>query len=211
MATSYGRSPEFKTPRCRLSFAQSLFKPRAAQEGAPKKYGCTLIFADGVDRSGLDGAVRQVIVDTWGDKGLERAKAGLIKSPFLPGDGKEARNKSTGELQPGMGPGLFFIRPTANEEHRPVVLFRSAHTPATEEEVYSGCYGFAVLNAFAWHNAQNGDGVSFGIRMFQKKEDGERLAGGGPIDPEKWHEAIEDAGPAPAETRTGAGAGGLFG
>ena len=210
MATNYARSPEFKTPLCRLSFAQSLFTARTPDGGGKKKFGCTLIFAKTVDRAALDNAVKQVIIDTWGDKGLERAKQGLIKSPFLAGDGKEARNKTSGELHPGMGPDVFFIRPSANEDHKPVVLFKSPHIPATQDEVYSGCIGFAVLNAFAWNNAQNGDGVSFGIRMFQKKQDGERLAGGGPIDAEKWHEKIADEGDAPASTKDGAGAAGLF-
>jgi hypothetical protein len=206
----YARSEDFKSPPCRLSFAQSLFKPRSVSGGA-EKYGCTLIFEKNVDRRLLDAAVRFCIVETWGEKGLQRAKDGLIKSPFLDGAGKEGRNKETGEFQPGMGPDVFFIRPSATVDYPPIVLYRSPNIPATEEEVYSGCYGFAVLNAFAWNNSQSGDGVSFGIKMFQKKSDGERLGGGGPINPEKWHEKIEDAGEAPPETRNGAGASGLFG
>ena len=38
------RSPDFKTPECRLSYASSLYKPRAQSEGGEPKYGCTLIF-----------------------------------------------------------------------------------------------------------------------------------------------------------------------
>lgn len=207
-----GRSEEFRTPICRLSYAQTLFKPRAQEKGKEEKYGCTLIFPKSTDRAALDAAVREAIVGRWGDPGLERAKNGLIKSPFLAGDGKEARNKETGELHPGMGPEVFFIRTTATKEYPPVVRYRSSTIPATEEEVYSGCYGFAVLNAFAWHNAQNGDGVSFGIRYFQKTADGERLGnGGGLVNVDKYYEKIEDAGDAPESTKSGQGAGGLFG
>lgn len=221
MANKFARSADFKTPDARLSFAQTLFKPRASEEGGKQKYGCTLIFpksamtektckmVDGKMAS-LQDIVAGVIIEQWGEKGLERAKAGLIKSPFLAGDGKEARNKTTGELHPGMGPDVFFIRTTANADRRPQVSSTpAAMIPATEDEVYSGCEGFAVLNCFAWNNAQNGDGVSFGIQMFFKKRDGERI-GGGSSSPDAWTETVEDHGAAPSETKTGAGAGGLF-
>lgn len=203
------RTEDFKTPICRVSYAFGLFKARASEDGGKEKFGCTLIFPN-KDRAPLDEQVKNVIVGEWGDKGLQMAKDGLIKSPFLTGDGKEARNKTTGELHPGLGPDVFFIRPSSIYE--PVVRFRSANVPATEAEVYSGCYGFAVLNAFAWNNAKTGNGVSFGIQFFQKTAEGERLGGGGgAIDAFKWHEKIEDAGDAPEATKSGQGAGGLFG
>lgn len=198
------RGTEFRTPECRLSFAQGLFK-----KNDRGKYAPSLIFAKTVDRSALDKALRDVIVEAWGDKGLEKAKAGLIKSPFLAGDGKEARSKKTGDLHPGMGPDVFFIRPTTTIE--PVVRYKSANIPATEQEVYSGCYGFAVLQAFAWNNDESGDGVSFGVNYFQKLRDGDRLAGSGGTDANQWFESIEDTGAAPEETKSGQGAGGLFG
>jgi hypothetical protein len=203
------RSSDFMTDLCRVSFAGSLFKPRAQQEGGVEKYGCTLIFSKTCDRSALDAAVKGVIIAQWGDKGLERAKAGLIKSPFLDGAGKEARNKKTGELHPGFGPDVFFLR--VQSIRQPVLRYRSEHIPATEEEIYSGCYGKAVLNAFAWNNPQNGDGISFGIQFFQKISDGERLGGSGGVDAAKWMESVPDEGAAPEATRGGAGASGLFG
>jgi len=206
----FARSEDFKTPPCRLSFAQNLFKARSQEEGKPPKYGCTLIF--GLEhRAALEKHVADVIREQWGDKGVERAKNGAIKSPFLSGTGREARNKQTGDLHPGMGEGVFFIRTQANEDRPPVVHYKSANIPATQDEVYSGCRGFAVLNAFAWNHPTNGDGVSFGIQYFQKTQDDERIGGSGGVDPEKWHEKIDDEGDAPAETKTGAGAGGLFG
>ena len=203
------RSTDFKTPLARVSFAGSLFTARAQQEGATPKYGCTLIFDKSIDRTALDAAVKQVIVSQWGDKGLERAKAGLIKSPFLDGNGKEARNKKTGELHPGFGPDVFFLR--VQSVRAPTLRYKSEHLPATEDEIYSGCYGKAVLNAFAWTNPQNGDGISFGIQFFQKIKDGDRLGGGGGVNASSWMETVPDEGDAPEATRTGAGAGGLFG
>ena len=203
------RADDFKSPLCRLSYAQSLFKARANEGGGAPKFGCTLIFPK-ADRPALEKIVAKVIQDQWGPQGLERARKGLIKSPFLAGDGKEAHSKKTGELNAGLGPDVFFIRPTANEDRPPRVWYRDPNHQETEDVVYSGCYGKAVLNAFAW-SAASGDGVSFGILGYQKLQDGERLGGSGGIDPEKWSETIADDGPVPETAKTGAGAAGLFG
>jgi hypothetical protein len=201
------RGENFRAPDCRLSFAQDLFKPRKNDQGN-EKWGCTLIFSN-EHRAALEKEIAKVIVEEWGEAGLERARKGLIKSPFLAGDGKEARNKTTGDLHPGMGEHVFFIRPSSNDQVP--IRYKDAHIPATQDEVYSGCYGFAVLNAFAWNNEKNGDGVSFGINYFQKLRDGDRLGSSGGGDPSEFFEQIEDTGSAPEETKGGAGAGGLFG
>ena len=202
------RSEDFKSPPCRLAFSNQLFKPKAVIDGGAKKYSCTLIF-ENKHRAALEQVVGKVIVEEWGEKGLVRAKAGAIKSPLLAGDGKEARSKQSGEVHAGFGPGMFFIRCTAQEDRKPVVLWNSKEMQATSEEVYSGCYGFAVLNCFTWNHPSSGDGVSFGIRMFQKTRDGEPLGGGGPLDVDKWYEHVEDEG-MQAASKTG-GASSLFG
>ena len=203
------RSDDFKTPMCRLSYAQSLYKPRA-QDGGKPKYGCTLIFPKSA-KAELEAKVAEVLKAEWGEKFPGMIKAGLIKSPFLAGDGREARNKTTLELHPGMGADVFFIRTQANEDRAPWVRWKDKNTQETEANVYSGCYGRAVVNLFAWTHPTNGSGVSFGILGFQKLSEGERLGGSGGSDPEKWVETIEDAGEAPASTRNGQGAASLFG
>jgi len=206
---SDGRSEDFKTPTCRLLYAQSLFKPRAAEEGGKEFYQATLVFATTVDRSALNSAVKDAIIKKWGDQGLVRAEKGLIRNPFLKGDGPEAHNKKTGELNPGLGPDVFFIRVRSN--FAPVIRWKSPNIPATEDEVYSGCFGFAALHAFAWSNSKNGDGVTFGIDYFQKTGEGEKLGGSGGVDPNKYYEKLENTGETPAEAKSGAGAGGFFG
>jgi hypothetical protein len=203
------RSKTFKTPLCRLSFAGGLFKAKQVNNQGAVKFSATLIFPL-VDRKILEPYVREVIVEKWGEKGLEKAKAGIIRSPFLAGDGKEARNKTTGEVSGGLGPDVFFIRVQAGPDRPPFVTWKDPNVRETEEFVYSGCYGKAVLNAFAWHNDTGGDGVSFGIDGFQKLKEGERL-GGERTAPDKYHETVEDVGDAPTETRDGRGASALFG
>ena len=207
------RSEDFKSPPCRIAFAQGLFKARAVTEGGRKTFNCTMIF-DEKHRGTLESVVRDVIVEEWGEKGLARAKVGGIRNPILNGDGKEARSKQTGELHPGFGPGLIFIRCSANEDRPPQVRYISPEVPATQEEIYSGCYGFAALAAFAWNHPQNGDGVSFGIRYFQKTRDGENIGGYKPLDVHEWHEQVDEDPDMQNVVKLGdkgKGAGNLFG
>ena len=212
MANTQARSEDFKTELCRLSYAQALFKARSQEEGGKKKFSPTLIFLKSYKQV-LEKIVAKVISEQWGLEGLKRASKMIIKSPFLAGDGKEAHSKKTGDLHPGMGPDVFFVRATANEDRQPYVWFRNPEIREVDDsEVYSGCFGKAVLNAFTWANAAGGEGVSFGISKFQKLKEGERL--GNPsaeADADKWHETIADEGPAPETTKNGGGAAGLFG
>jgi hypothetical protein len=214
-------SADFKTPICRFSYVQGMFTPTKRTDDAGKpmldrngneiiKWGCTLIFPKATtDRSAFDNALKQVITEEWGEGGLLKAKNGLIRTPFLDGDGKEARNKKTGELHDGMGPDVWFIRVSTSRE--PMVRYRSMNVPATASEIKSGDWGHAAINAYTWHHEKNGDGVSFGIQFLQKTKDGESLGGGGGVNVEDYFEKIADAGDAPAATKTGAGAEGLFG
>ena len=221
---AFASSENFKTPIGRFSYVQNMFtrvskKDNAGnvimKDGKPvTEQQMTLIFNNSDDRSAFEAAIKSVIVEQWGEKGLERAKAGLIRLPFLKGDGKEARNKKTGEINPGLGEDKWFIR-VATRMEAPI-RFRSANIPATfgnsDDQIKSGDFGFAVLHAYAWHNDQNGDGVSFGIDYLQKTKAGESLGGsGGGVNVDDVFEQVEDAGEAPASTKSGEGAGGLFG
>ena len=214
-----GRSELFKTPECRFSYIQNAFKPKQKtnDDGSPKlnrdgtpamAYEVTLIFDRSVDMTPFHNAIREAIVSKWGDKGLEWAKADMIRNPILAGDGKFARSQKTGEINPGLGPDKFFIR--CSSQMPPSIVYRHPNIPATPAEVKSGDYGWAVINAFAWENDKGGKGVSFGFAAIQKLRDGEPLGGSGGIKTEDWFEQIPDAGPAPAATAS-RGAAGMFG
>ena len=129
-------SGDFKSPLGRLSYARDLFKARA-NKGSKEKFGCTLIFPNSDKKFFLD-IIKKVITEEWGPAGLARADKGLIKIPLLAGDGKEAHNKTTGELNAGMGSDVFFIRPTANADRVPRVWWKDPNRQETEETVYSG-------------------------------------------------------------------------
>lgn len=183
-------SGEFLSPEGRLAFSDGLFEKRSV-DGLKFNYGCTLIF-DNEHKAVFDEKVKKVILIKWDEKGLRDFERGVIKNPLLDGDGPQARSKQSGELWAGFGPGLFFIRPNANEDAPPRVLWKSQHVDATKEEVYSGCFGKAVLNAYTWENPSGGRGVSFGIRAFRKTRDGESTGGRAPFDPGKWFVDLND-------------------
>lgn len=199
------RSPDFKTPLARLSYP-NLFKPQTKDDGK-LQYNCTLLIPKSADIAELKASILNVAKEAWPANGVQRLQQGLIKAPLLDGDGPQGLNKKTGERHAGYA-GHYFIRCIANAD-RPPRLFNKKLHPATQDDIYAGCYVYAVINAFSWSNPKNGDGVSFGMTYVQAAKDGERLGGGAPP-AEKFFEAIADEGAAPVETQGGAGAGGLF-
>jgi hypothetical protein len=184
-------SGEFLSPEGRLAFSDGLFEKRS-QDGVKFNFGATLIFPEGPDRDFFMEKIRSVVAMKWGDRGQRDFDNKLIKSPLLDGNGPQAHSKTSGELWAGFGPDTFFIRANANEDAQPRVFWKSRHIDATKEEVYSGCYGVAVLNAYTWENPSGGRGVSFGIRAFRKTKDGDSLGGRAPFNPDKWFVDLGD-------------------
>lgn len=191
MTTKLHRTNVFKSPLMRVAFAQGLFTSRTStrDDGSSiEKFDCTLILplADKEGLAVLQKAVAEVVMAQWGEKGLERFAKGFIKNPILKGDGKEAHDKE-GNLRAGLGPDICFIRVGSGKKPG---VYNHDVLPAKEEDVRSGYWGYAALNAYAWHNAKNGDGVSFGIDMFQVVKPDEILGGSGRIDPSALFDRI---------------------
>lgn len=169
-----------KGPLMRVSYAYGLFKPRENDSGN-KIYSATFILPkeDAVGMKQLQSMVAECVMGEWGEKGVERFKKGLIKNPMLDGAGKEAHDKD-GNLREGLGSDFIFIRPSSQ---KPPKVFDAKVLPASESDVQSGYWGYPVLNCFAWHNPKNGDGVSFGVSMFQMTKKDDVLAGSDGGDP----------------------------
>lgn len=206
------RSADTRTPLGRFAFTEGLFKIQTNDQGR-KSWNVTILFPKGADISVLEKAALDAAVEEWGDKAGQMIKDGIIKSPFLDGDGKQGKSKKTGAPHAGF-PGNRFIRCTSGEEYRPKVVDRNVQPVLTREGFPSGSYGYAIVNAFTWENRENGKGITFGISAVQvsKVATGDDvLGGGGGVDPEDVFEKLPDEGDAPADTKSGAGAAGLFG
>lgn len=203
------RSEDVKTPEARLSFADGLWELQVDDKGN-KSWTCSLLWPKSIDLGALKTVAAKACEEEWPGKSVAWLKDGTIKNPFLDGDGKQGRSKKTGEAHPGY-PGHTFIRCKSGEAYRPKLVDKKVLPITSKDGCYSGCYGFAVVNAYTWDNKEQGKGVSFGISMFQVAKDGERLGGGGAGNPEEYFETLPDEGAAPEKTKDGAGAGGLFG
>jgi len=174
-------SGNFRAPEARLSFSDGLWEPVSqGADGSEKKYGCTLIWHK-KHRDALIRPVRHVVQVKWGEKGLIDFDAGRIKNPIFTGKDKQAYSATTGERWAGFDDDCIFIRAKNNDDSPPRVLWRSRVVEATKQEVYSGCYGNPVLNAYTWEHPTGGRGVTFNLIMFQKTRDAESLGGRRPL------------------------------
>ncbi len=173
----------FRSPLARISYAKGLYEMN--EDG---KHSVTLIFPK-TELAPIQQAVADVVLNEWGEKGIQRFKDGLIKNPILDGTSKSARNKTSGDLHPGMGPDVCFIRPWSK---KPVKCFGPDVLPMDASDVKAGWGGHAVLTPFAWHNSEQGDGVGFWISMWQHIKEDEVLGGGEP-DPNKMFEKVATA------------------
>jgi hypothetical protein len=208
------RAEDIKTPVNIASYTRDLFTARERENGT-KGYGVTFIFDKEQDLSKLHQNALEAAEAEWPGKPVrEWIKDGTIKSPFLDGDSKQGRDQE-GNQRPELK-GKTFIRCTSGENFPPKVFGRNGVSRITDpSEIPSGSKTLGVVNAFAWENKKNGKGISFGVSIVQlhTKAEGAAVLGGsgsGP-DPEKFLEKLSDEGDAPAETKSGAGAGGLFG
>ena len=70
--------------------------------------------------------------------------------------------------------GCYFIN--ANSKDKPQIVDKKVKPILDPKEVYSGCYGRASINFYAFN--QNGNkGIACGLGNLQKLEDGEPLSG----------------------------------
>ena len=68
----------------------------------------------------------------------------------------------------------------ANTLRRPSVVDRDLNPIMEREDFYSGCYGRASINFYAFNVSSKG--IAAGLNNLQKLEDGEPLAGGSTAD-----------------------------
>lgn len=229
------RSENFKLQNVRLTFA-NIFRPQKVEENGVVKFqfNATLLYPKstpaltGILQVGTETNIQDltasVCKEAWGDAAIELIKTGVIKSPFLDGDGPQGVSKKTGKRHAGFE-GHKFIRTARpkfkpGEDANPPELYGATLGAdgklvklTSPKDMYSGCYVHAVLNIMAWEHPQSGKGLSFGLQMLQFAKDGERLGGeGGPDAGSFFQGAAPDKAPdkAPATTKTGDGAGGLF-
>lgn len=209
-----GRSVELKTPLMRFSFVNCLVpqdqeKERDGKLIKVKTWNLVGLVAKSVDLSTMHEAAFAAAKEAWNDEDKIKKwlKEETLKTPFLDGDGKQAISKKNGERYDGYA-GHTFVRFAT--ERAPKMVTQKMQPVTTEDELYSGCYGYIVTQALAYDHPKSGKGISFGLNMLQVAKHGEKF-GGQSSAPEEHFEKIEDEGDAPSSTKEGKGAAGLFG
>ena len=156
----------------RLSYVH-IFQPRATTEGGEKKYSLTLLIPKSNTelvakiRAAIEAA-KQAGAATFGGK-----VPANLRIPLRDGDLERPDDDTYA--------GCWFIN--ASSKTKPGVVKRvkidgenKLIEVTNEEDVYSGCYGFASVNFFAY-SASGNKGIAAGLNNVLKTRDGEYLGG----------------------------------
>lgn len=177
-------STQITTGKVRFSYC-NLFTPRAASEGAAEKYSVTLLIpkSDKATLAKIKAAMeaaKAVYIERNGNKKLPAN----LKSTLHDGDGERPNG---GEFGPECK-GCYVI--TVSSNNKPVIV-NADKTPLTEpSELYSGCYGRAIINFYVY-DTQGNKGISAGLNGVMKLYDGEPL-GGSVVTDSDWDDGWED-------------------
>lgn len=147
----------------------NVFEPTALNDGDTPKYNICLLIPKS-DTKTLEAIRNAVEAAKTAGKSKLADKNGKIPSTIkLPlRDGDEERSDDPAYE------GMMFIN--ANSTRKPTVVDKDLNPIMSQEEFYSGCYGRASINFYAF-NVQS-KGIAAGLQNLQKLEDGEMLAGG---------------------------------
>jgi len=150
------------TGKVRFSYAH-VHKPQAMDEQAEAKYSVSILVPKGdkVTLNKIKAAVENAKASgilKWGGKIPKN-----LKTPLRDGD----IDKEDDDVYAGH----FFF--TASSKRKPEIVDANRDPIMSADEFYSGCFGRASLNFYAYANKSNG--VACGLNNLQKLEDGERL------------------------------------
>ena len=160
-------STKVVTGKVRFSYV-NIFRSRSFGDGQDAKYSICLLIPKSDKatvkkiRAAIDEAVQDGISSKWNGK-----KPANLKLPLR--DGDEERAEEAPEYE-----GMFFLN--ANSTQKPGIVDKDLNEILDPDEVYSGCWGRASINFYAF-NVNVNRGVGVGLNNIQKLKDGDRLGG----------------------------------
>ena len=153
------------TGKVRFSYLH-VWEPAAVEEGSQKKYSVSLI----IPKSDTDTVSR---IKNAIQSALEAGKAKFggkipasLKLPLRDGDIERADDDAYLNS--------WFLN--ANSSKQPGIVDQNVQPILRQDEIYSGCYGRASINFFAF-NTNGNKGIACGLNNIQKLSDGELLGG----------------------------------
>lgn len=152
----------------RFSYAH-VFEPKAAEEGGKEKYSVSILIPkknknllaeieDAIDAACDEGAAKFKNKDPY--------KIKKFKWPLR--DGDEERDDDEAYEN------MMFVNATSDRQ--PGIVDRDRDEIIDEDDFYSGCWGRASINFYAFNTSGN-MGIACGLNNLQKLKDDERLSG----------------------------------
>jgi hypothetical protein len=167
------------TPKGRVSFP-TLFTPKATGKngsGTPQ-WSVQILLKKGDAEAEkfikeLQAAMKLAVTTKWPDEAKRPRK---LASALKDGDTWEGEDGFLKKEKYAEVAGHWVINAN-NKKRKPKVVDADVSEILDPEEVYSGCWGRASFQVYAYENEKNG--VGFSLQNFQKQDDGERFGGGG--------------------------------
>ncbi len=159
-------STKVKTGKVRFSYAH-VWEPKAKEEGQEKKYSVAILIPK-TDKKTLNDINAAIAEATEAGKVKFGGKIpAVLKTPLRDGDAERPDDENYADH--------FFIN--ANSTTKPGIVDKDVKPIMDQAEFYSGCYGLATVNFYAFNVAGN-KGIAAGLGNLMKLEDGDRLSGG---------------------------------
>ena len=179
-------STKITTGKVRFSYC-TLIEPRKSTDGGKDKYSVTLLIpkTDKKTYAKIKEALKEA-------DAKYREKNGAKSLPPKPNttlhDGDGVRGES-GEAFGAECKNCWVITVTTTKKP---VIFDRERNEIDAEEVYSGCYGRAVINFAAYNHNDTKKGISAYLVSLQKLSDGEPLGGGAVASADDYDDDYED-------------------
>ncbi len=156
------------TGKVRFCYAH-VFEPTSIEEGGTKKYNVSIVIpkSDTATIKKINDAIEAAMQLGMEKIGKNGKVSPNLKMPLRDGDVDRTEDSAF--------EGCMFVN--ANSTRKPEIVDKNRDAIMSNDEFYSGCYGRASLNFYAY-NANGNKGIACGLNNLQKLEDGERLAGG---------------------------------
>jgi hypothetical protein len=143
-----------------------VWQPKAIQEGQEPKYSASIIIPKS-DKETLDKIKKAIAFAAESGKAKLGGKVpAVMKTPLRDGDFERPEDEAYKNS--------YFLN--ANSSQQPGIVDKNREPIMEQNELYSGCYGRASLNFFAFNNSGN-KGVACGLNHIMKTKDGKPLDG----------------------------------
>jgi len=160
-------STDVTTELVRFSYCQ-VFEPKAHEIGDKEKYSVSLL----IDKDD-EKTLRRIkaAIKAAAEAGKDTKFGGKIpknlKTPLRDGDDEREDDENYENK--------MFVN--ANSVRQPSVVDKKLNAIMDKEEFYSGCYGKAAINFYAYKTEKGVKGIACGLSHLMKVKDGDKLGG----------------------------------